>query len=127
MTNGPTVEMHWEQERLIVVADGTTEPSWVLGLIDRIGEAAASHSTRSVLVDARRLRAVYADLDRYNMGVQMGRRWREIPYALVAAADMVDPRRFGEVVAQNRGVNGRVFIDLAEAERWLNDQHSRRS
>jgi hypothetical protein len=71
------------------------------------------------------LRIAYSDLDRYSLGMQMGRHWRTIPYALVAHPSMVDPRRFGELVARNRGMNGRVFTDRTEAGRWLDDQHPR--
>lgn len=123
MPTAPTVEMRWDRERLIVEAAGEIDPAMGLTLVDRVGEAATSAPTRSVLVDASGLRAVYTDLDRYNLGLQMGRRWRNIPYALVAHPSMVDPRRFGELVAQNRGVNGKVFTDRTEAGRWLDDQH----
>jgi hypothetical protein len=33
--------------------------------------------------------------------------------------DQQDVNTFGELVAQNRGLNGRVFTDVASAERWL--------
>jgi hypothetical protein len=33
--------------------------------------------------------------------------------------DHLDFNKFAETVAVNRGVKGRVFIDLAEAEAWL--------
>ena len=125
MPNAPTVEMRWDRERLIVEAVGEMDPAWGLTLVDRVGEATSTAPTRSVLIDATGLRAVYTDLDRYHLGLQMGRRWRNIPYALVAHPAMIDPRRFGEMVAQNRGMNGRVFTDRTEAGRWLDDQHPR--
>ena len=34
-------------------------------------------------------------------------------------ADQVELNSFGELVAQNRGVRGRYFADLASAEEWL--------
>ncbi len=42
-----------------------------------------------------------------------------IKIAMVGSPEMVDPRRLGELVAQNRGVDARVFTDLAEAKEWL--------
>jgi hypothetical protein len=123
MPTAPTFAMRWDRERLIVEAAGEMDPAWGLALVDRVGEAAATSPTRTVLVDASRLRATYTDLDRYNLGIQIGRRWRTIPYALVADPAMVDPRRFGEMVAQNRGANARVFTEHAEAAAWLDSQH----
>lgn len=123
MPTAPTIEMRWDRQRLLVVAGGAADPKWMLGLIDQVGHAAETHPTRSVLVDVRAIRITYTDLDRYTLGVQVGRRWRNIPYAMVSAPDVVDPRRFGELVAQNRGVIGRLFIDLNEAVEWLDAQH----
>ena len=34
-------------------------------------------------------------------------------------ADQAEINEFGELVAQNRGVVGKFFVDLEEAERWL--------
>ena len=42
-----------------------------------------------------------------------------IRIAMVGKPELLDPRRLGELVAQNRGVDGRVFTDLAVAEEWL--------
>ena len=42
-----------------------------------------------------------------------------IKVAVVASPDQVEPRRLAELVAQNRGVDVRIFLDLAAAEEWL--------
>jgi len=42
-----------------------------------------------------------------------------IKLAVVAEPEMMDPGRLGEMVARNRGVDVRVFSDLASAEKWL--------
>ncbi|MGA2505069.1 MAG: hypothetical protein ABSG01_13340 [Anaerolineales bacterium] len=39
--------------------------------------------------------------------------------AVVASPEQVEPRRLAELVAQNRGVDVRIFLDLAAAEEWL--------
>jgi hypothetical protein len=39
--------------------------------------------------------------------------------AALARADQIDPERFGETVARNRGMNVRVFADLGTAQSWL--------
>jgi hypothetical protein len=38
---------------------------------------------------------------------------------MVGLAELLDPRRLGELEAQNRGVDGRVFTDRTAAEEWL--------
>jgi hypothetical protein len=35
---------------------------------------------------------------------------------------MIDPHRFGETVAVNRGAQAGVFTDLAAAVAWLEDE-----
>jgi hypothetical protein len=42
-----------------------------------------------------------------------------IKIALVGTPDQLDPGRLGELVARNRGVEGRVFTNLAAAKKWL--------
>jgi hypothetical protein len=42
-----------------------------------------------------------------------------IKLAMVGMEGLIDPGRLGELVAQNQGVNGRVFTDLDEARKWL--------
>jgi hypothetical protein len=39
--------------------------------------------------------------------------------ATVTSTDMIDPEKFGERVAQNRGLNVRVFPKVEAAQRWL--------
>jgi hypothetical protein len=44
---------------------------------------------------------------------------RGIKIAMVGTLDQVDPGLLGELVARNRGVDGRVFTTLAAAKKWL--------
>jgi hypothetical protein len=73
-----------------------------------------------LLIDVTAIKAAPTFSDRYRAGesavvfAEFG-----IKIALVGLSELVDPRRLGELVAQNRGVDGRVFIDLAAAEEWL--------
>lgn len=41
------------------------------------------------------------------------------PVAIVAQEQLLDPERFGVMVARAHGANLQVFTDLDEAERWL--------
>jgi hypothetical protein len=42
-----------------------------------------------------------------------------IKVAATCPPGLVDARRLGELVARNRGVDVRVFLDHVEAEQWL--------
>jgi hypothetical protein len=42
-----------------------------------------------------------------------------IKVAFVCRQEQLDPRKFGVLVAQNRGVNLDAFADLQSAEEWL--------
>jgi len=61
-------------------------------------------------------------LDRYRMGQgaeQLAGKVARV--AVLARTDQIDPGRFGERVARNRGINVKVFINLDEARHWLLD------
>jgi hypothetical protein len=73
-----------------------------------------------LLIDVTAMKAAPTFSDRYRAGesavvfAEFG-----IKIAMVGVTELMDPRRLGELVAQNRGVDGRVFTDLAAAEEWL--------
>jgi hypothetical protein len=73
-----------------------------------------------LLIDVTAINAAPTFSDRYRAGesavvfAEFG-----IKIAMVGMTELMDPRRLGELVAQNRGVDGRVFTDLAAAEEWL--------
>lgn len=57
---------------------------------------------------------------RYSLAV----RWAEtaggaLRVAMVVRAENMDPQKIGVLMAQNRGVNGDVFLDEASALEWL--------
>jgi hypothetical protein len=59
-------------------------------------------------------------VDRYIMGkeAQIFSRY-DIKVAASAGPELIDPRRLGEIVAQNRWVNARVFSSIEDAVEWL--------
>ena len=61
--------------------------------------------------------------ERFEMGEHVAELCRNfgkpVRIAFAAEIPIVDPRRFGEMVARNRGANGKVFTDLGEAKEWL--------
>lgn len=61
--------------------------------------------------------------ERFEMGEYVAELCRDFgkPVRISFAAEIpiVDPKRFGEMVARNRGANGKVFTDLQKAIHWL--------
>ncbi|WP_425614563.1 hypothetical protein NA78x_004436 [Anatilimnocola sp. NA78] len=60
-------------------------------------------------------------LDRYDMGLAWVKAagTSSIRMALVARPELIDPKKFGVLVAANRGVAGNVFDNEAAALAWL--------
>jgi hypothetical protein len=59
--------------------------------------------------------------DRYFFGeqAQIFARYDLVKVAVVARPERVDPEKFADVVAQNRGINLRSFTNVGEAREWL--------
>lgn len=91
-------------------------------------DALVKDKLRNVLVDGRQVNGDPAPLERFYYGkfvaeavAQTINRTRiEVPrFAYVLHPPMLDPKRFGETVAVNRGMRIKVFDDLKQAESWL--------
>jgi hypothetical protein len=89
--------------------------------------AARMNKVRDLLIDStaltgfvspdtfQRFLAAVAWADEAKGGVRM---------ALVAKAEMIDPKKFGVTVATNRGLVSNVFTTEDEARAWLDNRHS---
>ncbi len=122
-----TAKAHFERDGdwLLVRVSGAADSAWFSRLVETIADAVDQAPAGAVLLDGRELAGAFSDLDRLGFGLALARRWKAIPFAIVGPVALVDPRRFGEFVARNRGVNCRVFTDLDEAQRWLLTQSPR--
>ena len=85
---------------------------------------AQEHQRFKVLIDANGVKGQLSTLDRYEGASflseqNISRLVRIRAVAIAGPEPLIDPDRFGETVARNRGVNGRVFTDLDEAIMWL--------
>jgi len=126
MTGRPPPEVHFEAtpEWLLVRARGTYDFAWLKTFVRQVAATAEATVPRpkAILADARELTgAPMSDMERFDIGVLTAREMVGVAIALVAAPALVDPRRFGELVARNRGANVRVFTDLDEATAWLRE------
>lgn len=111
-----------EGDWLVVRLSGAFELEWIIGVIATIGEHVRATPTAGILVDSNEVYGAISDLDRYRFAMATVEHRLTGPITFVGKEPIVDPRRFGEAVARNRGVNVRVFTDEAEARSWLREQ-----
>jgi hypothetical protein len=93
-------------------------------------DAAAHHETDKILLDGRDVQGNVQTIERFLFGeftahavarYTQERSPRRVPqFAYVIHEPILDPQRFGETVAVNRGMWVKVFDNLEEALRWLN-------
>jgi hypothetical protein len=77
------------------------------------------HGTR-LLLNLRDVEGMPTTLDRFEFGREASRTLpRTVKMAFFAGATLLDPDRFGERVARNRGLWVRAFLDPAQAVEWL--------
>ena len=91
------------------------------GVIDAIIEECETRRQNLLLIDFLELGwDRVSTFDRFRMGTgAVTLAWKVSRLAALARPDQIDPERFGERVARNRGLNVRLFTDPQEAERWL--------
>lgn len=91
-------------------------------------DAVAMHGTGKVHLDGREVvgnpktieRFLYSEFAAETIAAYASRGVaRTTQFAYVLKPPVLDPERFGETVAVNRGVNVKVFDDPEEARRWL--------
>jgi|SRR5436190_17298168 len=94
----------------------------------QILEALLKNKLRNVLVDGREVTGDPEPLERFYygryvadvVGQTVNRTRIEVPrFAYVLLPPVLDPNRFGETVAVNRGMRIKVFDDIKQAEWWL--------
>jgi hypothetical protein len=103
---------------------GTYSLKAIMELFEKAFDIASREGLKAVLIDGRDVKGVPpTTLERYTFGVHVAElqldKGRCIRLAVVANEPIVDPRRFGETVARNRGATIRVFTDIDEAIAWL--------
>jgi hypothetical protein len=87
-------------------------------------ESIAEHCKRTnndkLLIDSTGYDVKVSVVDRFFLGTSLqifaGHR---IKVAFVCRPEQLDARRFGRLVAENRGVTAEVFTDFQAAEEWL--------
>lgn len=122
MTAQPEVRFVREGDWLVVRTSGPINVDWFVGVIAQIAAAARAVPAAAILVDISEMFGPLDDLARYRFAMAAVSADVAGPIAMVGREGLVDPGRFGEVVARNRGVNVRVFTEEPEARMWLREQ-----
>jgi hypothetical protein len=118
----PSATFEREGSWVVVRGRGRGDVSWFLRLLRDAAAATRTEPTRALLIDVREFSAPLTDLDRYDIGLVGASEGIAVPCAVVLSEAMLDPRRLGETVARNRGVNARGFGSLGDARAWLTQQ-----
>jgi hypothetical protein len=101
---------------------GPTSVPAFIAILGGVMEACRDRGAVRLLVDLRDLsHPPLRDADRYDMGAGLAAFWdRSIRLAWIGRADQMDPKRFGVMVATQRGLSlSAGHEDEGEALRWL--------
>lgn len=109
-----------------VVCSGTIDVNEFVAALHRGLESASSSGRRAVVMDALGVGGTLSTVERFTLGDDITHAQRVHGYAAVIAVvanePPLEPERFAEKVAINRGAIGKAFLDLPEAERWIEDR-----
>ena len=117
-----------EPRFLRVVASGDFTMSEAERTFREVIDAVAIHKTDKVLFDGREVigeptimqRFFYSNFAARTVARYAAESGKPAPqFAYVLEEPVLDPNRFGEKVARNRGMNMKVFDNLADAFSWL--------
>jgi hypothetical protein len=99
---------------------GAGEAEEVWRQYELIAEHCKGTKNTKLLIDTTGFDLVISTLDRFLLGDRslIFSHYR-IKVVFVGRQEQIDPKKFGEMVARNRWVNGRVFTDFQAAEEWL--------
>jgi hypothetical protein len=122
------LQIHPESGLLNVVATGKFSLEEAKRTFLQMVQAIALHKSKKVLFDGRQLTGNPKTIERFYYGkfaaqtvlasVEQGVS-AALPFAYVLREPVLDPERFGETVAVNRGMNVKAFHSPEEALQWL--------
>lgn len=86
--------------------------------------ACARENRKRLLLDVREVSGYLSTMDRYDLALDLVNELGKaalptLRVVFAVAPSMIDPERFGEKVARNRGANVRVTVDREEGLAWL--------
>jgi hypothetical protein len=118
-------ELKVQSDHVLVICEGDYEIAGALKAFEAGVEASTVHKVPRILADCRKMIGNPTDYQRYELGERFAISYsrKRGPYypriALVGYVPLIDPYRFGEFVAINRGVPVKVSVEMQEALEWL--------
>ncbi len=128
-----TFKVEVKPDYLLMLFEGAFESSDIEDFLTRVIETCTTHQCAKMLVDFREVKGSMSTMDRFNLGFKAAAKYLKAKmtgkitncrFAFLGQTPLVDPNRFGETVAVNRGVNVKAFTELEEALRWLTVEKS---
>ena len=115
------IETRVEPAYVVVTCSGPYSLDAFLHLIETTFEAAAEAQRSAAFVDLTGVTGTPpTTMDRFEIGVSVAEHHHNpLRIAAVGAYPMIDPSRFAQVVANNRGARLKVCVDNDEALAWL--------
>lgn len=120
-----TYEINLLPTHILVKVEGSYALDDAVQLVGAALEAASLHQQKRILIDARKVTGDLSTTQRFEFGEAVARLYSQRPetcaalIALVGSEPLIDPRRFGETVAVNRGAPVKATTDIQEALEWL--------
>lgn len=90
-------------------------------------DTALEHNKSKIIIDILEIEGIISTTERFEMSEFLAKYLLQNAFgkvqkiAFVGKEPIIDKNRFGETVAINRGVNEKVFTDLSDAIKWLNE------
>ncbi len=119
MSEPVKLQLEYRDDCLVIRPQGRDILDRMAATMQAIADAIRAQPVRATLIDMVALPGPVSFLDRYQLGETAGRYLPRIRLAALINEVHADPKRIGQLVAQNRGAAIEVFTDPAAADAWL--------
>jgi hypothetical protein len=123
-----TIITEIKPDHVLMTFEGRVEESFPTQFPEQLVEAAIAHKCAKILADLRKVEGTLTTMQRFTMGATGAQKYHSAlhkgevsscRFSLVANPPLMDPRKFGETVATNRGMPVRIFSSFQDAFDWL--------
>lgn len=125
---GMEISFEYKNEVLKVLVTGTLELEAANRCVDQILESSIDFRAKRLLLDCRNLYGTFSIRDRFIhtdhlseiiLSALTNKQIKTLRIAYAAHPMLIDPHRFGETIARNRGIDIFVTDNWSDATEWL--------